>query len=213
MSRIAKLVDLDIAFPVQSFFFRSQQNNPVDHSAPSNSAALIVRAGGDPMTHAAAVRQVIRELDPQLTVFGMEPLVDTVSRSISRQRFMLLLGAFAPVALGLAAIGIYGILSYAVERRTHEIGIRMALGARPGKMVSFVVGNGLKLMFAGLAIGFAGAFALTRLLSTMLFGVTPLDPPTFIGVGVLLVIVALVAICVPARRVTRIQPTIALRTE
>jgi putative ABC transport system permease protein len=182
--------------------------------APSNSAALMVRASGDPMTHAPAVRQTIRELDPQLAVFGMEPLADTVSRSISRQRFMmLLLGVFASVALALAAIGIYGILSYSVERRTHEIGIRMALGASPSKMVSAVVGNGLRLMLAGLVLGFAGAFAVTRLLETLLFGVTPLDPVTYIGVGVLFAIVALVASYVPARRVTRIQPTIALRTE
>jgi putative ABC transport system permease protein len=182
--------------------------------APSNAGALIVRTNGDPMIHAAAVRQAFRELDPQLAVFGMEPLTDTVSRSISRQRFMmLLLGIFAAVALVLAAIGIYGILSYSVERRTHEIGIRMALGARPGKMVRAVIGHGLKLMVTGLVLGFAGAFAVTRLLSTLLFGITPMDPATFAGVGIVLALVALVASYVPARRVTRIQPTIALRTE
>jgi putative ABC transport system permease protein len=166
------------------------------------------------MNHVAAVRQVFRELDPQLAVFGIEPLADTVSRSISRQRFMmLLLGAFASVALALAAIGIYGILSYSVERRTHEIGIRLALGAGAAGMVRSVVAQGFKLMLTGLALGFGGAFAATRLLNTFLFGITPLDPATFAGVGVLLGIVALVACYLPARRVTRIQPTIALRTE
>jgi predicted permease len=182
--------------------------------APSNSAALIVRAGGNPLAHVADVRQAIREVDPQLAVFGIEPLTDTVSRSISSQRFMmLLLGLFASAALALAAIGIYGILSYAVERRTHEIGIRMALGARPDEMVKAVVGNGLKLMLTGLALGLTGAFAVTRLFATLLFGVTPLDLQTFVGVGILLAIVGLAASYIPARRVTRIQPTIALRNE
>jgi putative ABC transport system permease protein len=182
--------------------------------APSNAGALLIRTSGDPATHAAEVRQAVRELDPQLAVFGIEPLASTVSHSISRQRFlMLLLGVFAVVALILAAIGIYGILSYSVQRRTHEIGIRMALGARPTKMVNIIVGQGLRLMLAGLALGFAGAFALTRLLDSLLFGVTPLDPATFMTVAVVLAIVALLASYLPARRVTRIAPTIALRTE
>jgi predicted permease len=182
--------------------------------APSNSGALLIRASGDPMTQAVAVRQAIRELDPQLAVFGIEPLADTVSRSISRQRFlMLLLGVFAFVALVLAAIGIYGILSYSVHRRTHEIGIRMALGARPSKIVTVIIAQGMKLMAIGLILGLTGAFAVTRLLGTLLFGVTPLDPATFIGVGLLLALVGMIASYVPARRVTRIAPTIALRTE
>jgi putative ABC transport system permease protein len=182
--------------------------------APSNAGALIIRTSGDSMAHTGAVRQVFRELDPQLAVFGIEPLADTVSRSISRQRFMMsLLAVFAGVALLLAAIGIYGILSYTVQRRTHEIGIRMALGALPGSMVKVVVGEGLRLVLAGLAVGFVGAFGVTRLMDTLLFGVTPMDPLTFIGVGVVLAIVALVASYVPTRRVTRIPPTIALRTE
>ena len=182
--------------------------------APSNAGALLVRTNGEPNTYAAGVRQAFRELDPQLAVFRMEPLRDTVSRSISRQRFMmLLLGVFASVALVLAAVGIYGILSYSVERRTREIGIRMALGARPAEMVRAIVGQGLKLTVIGLSFGFAGAFAITRLLETLLFGVTPVDPVTFVGVGALLAIVALIASYVPARRATRIQPTIALRAE
>jgi predicted lysophospholipase L1 biosynthesis ABC-type transport system permease subunit len=182
--------------------------------APSNAGALLVRTRGEPNTYGAGVRRAFRELDPQLAVFGMEPLTDTVSRSISRQRFMmLLLGVFASVALVLAAVGIYGILSYSVERRTREIGIRMALGARPAEMVRAIVGQGLKLTLIGLGFGFAGAFAVTRLLATLLFGVTPLDPVTFVGVGVVLAIVALIASYVPARRATRIQPTIALRAE
>src|SRR5262245_10618221 len=201
-----KFQGLNNAAPIAAYVALAQ--------APSGSASLIVRASGDPLTHAAAVRQVFREQDPQLAVFGVEPLADTVSRSISRQRFMMmLLGVFASVALVLAAIGIYGILSYSVQRRTHEIGIRMALGARPSLMVGAVVGNGFRLMLTGLALGFAGAFAVTRLLATMLFGITPLDPLTFVGVGVLLAIVALAASYLPARRVTRIQPTVALRME
>jgi len=126
---------------------------------------------------------------------------------------MSLLGVFASVALVLASIGIYGILSYSVRRRTHELGIRMALGARPAKVVQLIVAQGLKLMLTGLGLGLAGAFAVTRLLDTLLYGVTPLDPATFIAVSVVLATVALVACYLPARRVTRIPPTIALRIE
>jgi putative ABC transport system permease protein len=182
--------------------------------APSNAGALLVRTIGDPATYIAAVRQAVRELDPQLAVFGVETLADTVSHSISRQRFMMsLLGVFASVALVLATIGIYGILSYSVRRRTYEIGIKLALGARPDKVVISIMSQGLKLMLTGLTLGFAGAFAVTRLLDTLLFGVTSLDAATFIAVGVVLAAVTLGASYLPARRVTRISPTIALRTE
>jgi ABC-type antimicrobial peptide transport system permease subunit len=123
------------------------------------------------------------------------------------------LGVFASVALVLATIGIYGILSYSVRRRTYEIGIKLALGARPDKVVISIMSQGLKLMLTGLTLGFAGAFAVTRLLDTLLFGVTSLDAATFIAVGVVLAAVTLGASYLPARRVTRISPTIALRTE
>ena len=134
--------------------------------------------------------------------------------SIARQRFsMLLLAIFASVALVLAAVGIYGVMSYSVAQRTHEIGIRMALGAQTSAVLKLAVGYGLKLVLAGIAIGLVAAFALTRVMSTLLFGVTATDPTTFTLISLLLVAVAAIASYIPARRATRVNPIIALRYE
>ena len=184
--------------------------------APSANGAgvLLVRTSRDPVLLSAPIRAAVRELDPGLAVFGVEPLEETVSRSVSERRFtMLLLGLFAALALVLAATGIHGVLSYAVAQRTREIGVRVALGARPWRVVRLVLMEGLVLAVAGLVIGLAGAFALTRLLASLLYGTTPTDPVTFIGVTLFLMVVALAATCIPARHATRVDPVVALRTE
>jgi putative ABC transport system permease protein len=175
---------------------------------------LLVRATGDPIALASAARGAIRDVDPGLAVFAVEPLTETLSRSVSERRFtMLLLGLFAAIALVLAAVGIHGVLSYGVVQRTREIGIRVALGARPASVLRLIVGQGVILAVIGVAVGLAGAFALTRLLATLLFGVTPTDMTTMAAVVVVLAGTAVLASYLPARRAMRVDPSIALRAE
>ncbi|RPJ81006.1 MAG: FtsX-like permease family protein, partial [Acidobacteria bacterium] len=184
--------------------------------APSFNGAgvLLLRTRGDAAAAASSLRTAVREADPSLAVFGIEPLTETLSRSVSTRRFtMLLIGLFALVALALAAVGIHGVLSYAVALRTREIGVRLALGAGAGRLVRQVVREGMVLAVSGLALGLAGALALTRVLATILFGVSPTDPFTFATVSLFLVLVALAACAVPAWRAARIDPVVALRAE
>jgi predicted permease len=183
--------------------------------APSVDGAgvLLVRTAGDPLAAAPAVRDIIRERDPALAVFALEPLDRTVARSVAERRFaMLLVGLFAALALVLGAIGVYGVLSYDVARRVREIGIRMALGAERGSVLRMIVGRAFVLAAIGVLAGGAGAFALTRTLSTLLFGVTPHDPATFAAAAVILTIVALSAAAIPAWRAARLDPAAALRS-
>ena len=182
--------------------------------APVTGGSLLVRVRGEPTELAPAVRATVRELDPGLPLFGVEPLRETLSNSLGQRRFtMVVLAAFAAVSLLLAIIGVHGVLSYTVAQRTREIGIRMALGADQGNVRTLVVGQGAMLAGAGLAIGLLGAFALTRVLSTLLYGVGATDPVTFGTVALLLGGVALLASYYPARRATRVSPVEALREE
>jgi putative ABC transport system permease protein len=175
---------------------------------------LLLRASGDLLGLASAARGAIRELDPALAVFGLEPLEETMSRSVAERRFtMLLLGLFAALALLLAAVGIHGVLSFGIASRTREFGLRMALGAHPGLVRRLVVREGLALTGCGLAIGLLGALALTRLLANLLFGVTPQDPATFLAVTIFIMAVAASASYIPARRATNVDPAVALRSE
>ena len=188
---------------------------PLDQAPSANGAgALLVRASGDPATLASAVRRVIAEQDPALAVFGLEPFADTVSRSVAERRFtMLVLGTLAAVALLLAAIGVHGVLSYAVAERRREIGIRLALGAQPSRVLRLVVLQGMTLALSGAGLGLLAALALTQSMGSLLFNVGPADPATFVVVAVAVVTVAFTASYFPARRATRVDPVSALRSE
>lgn len=161
-----------------------------------------------------SVREVIRQQNSQNVISRPQTLDEVIAGSISTQRFsMYLLGAFATVALLLASLGIYGVISYLVGQRTNELGIRIALGAQRVDIVRLVLGHGLKMALAGVAIGLLAAFALTRLMTKMLFGVSPTDPMTFAAIAVLLTLIALIACYLPARRATKVDPLEALRNE
>ena len=175
---------------------------------------LVVSTDVEPLSLATTVRQTVWEIDKDQPVSNISTMEDVLSESIARQRFsMLLLGIFAAVALVLAAVGIYGVMSYSVAQRTHEFGIRMALGAQQSDVLKLAVGEGLKLVLIGVAIGLATAFILTRVMSSLLFGVSATDPTTFIIISLVLISVALLASYIPARRATKIDPMIAMRYE
>jgi putative ABC transport system permease protein len=175
---------------------------------------VVISASADPAGLGQAVVTQVHAFDPTLPVTHVMTLDNLFSDSVSPRRFStFLLGVFAGLALLLAAMGIYGVMSYVVSLRTNEIGIRMALGAQPGDIWRLVIGRGAQLAFAGVALGLVGAFALTKLISSLLYGVKPSDPLTFGGVALLLVSVALLACYVPARRAMRVDPMVALRYE
>jgi putative ABC transport system permease protein len=186
---------------------------PFDQGPPT-APALAVRTAGNPAAHAGAVRQTLRTLEPELVIYDVAAMDRRVSQSVAQRRFNLIsLGGFAALAVALAAIGVYGVISYSVAQRTHEIGVRMALGAEQRDILAMVVRNGMRLTLAGLAVGLALALALTRFLGSLLYGVRPTNPVTFALVVVLLAAVAFVACYVPARRATRVDPMVALRYE
>ena len=181
---------------------------------PRSSMALVVKSGVDPAALTSAVREAVQSIDKDQPVFAVSTMEELVRNSVATRRMTLvLLGLFSALALVLGAIGIYGVISYSVTQRTHEIGIRMALGAPRGDVFRLVVGEGLKLAGIGIAIGIAAAFGLARLMSSLLYGISATDFETFAGVAVLLALVALLACYIPARRAMRVDPTVALRYE
>ena len=175
---------------------------------------LMVRAATDPQSLIGAVRQEIRALDRGLALYDVKTMRAAIYESVARERFItLLLIVFAAMALALASVGIYGVMSYSVTQRTREIGVRMALGARTSDVLKLVVTQGGKLAAAGVTIGLVSAFALTRLMKSLLFGISATDPATFIAVALLLTGVALLACWIPARRAAKVDPMIALRCD
>jgi putative ABC transport system permease protein len=177
-------------------------------------ATLMIRTGGDPMKLAPAAEQIIHAYDKDQAIAHVQPLDRFLTKAVARPRFQsVLLACFAGLALLLAAIGIFGVMSYSVAQRTHEIGIRVALGAQREEVLRLVVGQGLALALIGTAGGLAGALALTRYLRTLLFNVSPTDWLTFTAVPVVLCAVALAASYLPARRAMRVDPMQALRYE
>ena len=173
----------------------------------------IVRTSGDPLALAASVRSAVWALDSTLPITRVQTLDQVKSAATASQQFnLLLVGLFGVLALVLAAVGLYGVTAYSVSQRTRELGIRVALGARRGALLRLVLAHGARLTLIGLAIGTVAALALTQVMSTLLFGVGARDPLTFVGVALLLLAVSLVASFVPARRATRVDPVVALRT-
>jgi putative ABC transport system permease protein len=181
---------------------------------PYSGMALVVRASGDASRLSTAVQKEIRAIDPEQPIADVRTMEQVIARSIARPRFnTLLLSIFAGVALILASVGLYGVMNYSATQRTHEVGIRMALGATRSDIMKLVVGNGMMLTVIGIGIGVAAALILTRVMASLLFGITATDLPTFLGVSTVLAAVALIANYIPARRATRVNPVIALRYE
>jgi putative ABC transport system permease protein len=187
---------------------------PYAQAPLASSLILMVRTDSEPTILAGAIRKEVWAVDKDVPISDVQPLTQVISESLAARRStMLMLAAFAVVALLLGAVGIYGVVTYAVSQRTHEIGVRMALGATTRDVLRLIVGQGMKLIFVGLALGLGGAYLATRVLESLLFGVTATDPITFGATSLLLAGVALVACLVPALRATKVDPLVALRYE
>ena len=198
--------DLDSSAWPESVYVSFPQN-------PQPSAMLAIRTAGDPLGLTRAVREQVRTLDRDQPIAAVQTMDELVEAQVGQRRLLgILLGSFATVALLLALIGIYGVIAYSVTQRTQEMGIRRALGARSSDVLRLVVGRGMRLVLAGVAVGIAGAYGLTRLMKALLFGVSPADPATFAGIALLFLLVAFAASYIPARRAMRIDPMTALRT-
>jgi putative ABC transport system permease protein len=212
---------IEIVGVVNDMKYRGLPNNPtadpdifVPFSQQARQFAVLMRTALPPESIGASVRRVVHEADRGAVVFAMTSLDELVSRQTAGSRFTgWLMGIFAASALLLAMIGIYGVMAYSVARRTQEIGIRVALGAARGDVLGLVVRRGMTLIAAGLALGIAGALVLSRVIATLLYGITARDSVSFVAAALMLALVALFACLIPASRAARIHPAVALRNE
>jgi len=180
----------------------------------SSGTGALVRIDGSTDAAAGGIRKALKEISGEHLMINVQTMEEIIADSLAARRVsMIVLCVFAALALGLASMGIYGVISYLVGQRTHEIGVRMALGAKQGDVLRQVLGESMKMTFAGILIGLLAALGLTRLMANLLFGVSATDPLTFAGVGLILICVALAACLVPARRAMRVDPIVALRYE
>ncbi len=181
---------------------------------PGVTAAIYLRTSTDPGTLGDAIRGEVQSIDPGIPVFAVRTLNEVVAKSLADRRFALtILAVFAGVALLLASIGIYGVMAYTFSQRTHEIGVRVALGAQRSDILRMALGEGMLLVAIGLGVGLIGAAIVTRFLRSMLFSVTATDPLTFASIALLLAAVALFACFIPAQRATQVDPLVALRED
>jgi putative ABC transport system permease protein len=179
-----------------------------------NSAVITVRTPGEPTLATKTVLAELKRLDPTIPAYNVSSMDATIARSYWQQTlYGKMFGAFATIALLLAAVGVYGVISYAVSQRTQEIGVRMALGAQRSDVLRLIVGHGAVLGALGVVIGLVGALSVTRFLRTLLFGVSPFDPVSFVGVAALLTAIALIASYLPALRAAKVNPVEALRLD
>jgi predicted permease len=199
--------------PIPATMYRSWLQTP----GATNSMTFEVRTAGDPKAFVAAIRQAVHDVEPNLPMNNLKTQIEQADETLSLERlFAKLMSLFGVLAQQLASIGLYGVMAYSVSRRTHEIGIRMALGANRGRMLTMILRQGMTLTLIGVALGLGAAYVLTRYLeslTSMLFGVQPRDPLTFIATAVLLIVIAVIACLVPARRATKVNPMVALRYE
>jgi predicted permease len=197
--------------PEPTMYFPHAQAAKSAYVAP-RAMAILLRSGGDPLTYAATIRNAVRALDPTAPVSEVRSLERVIATSIENRKFSTaLLTGFAALALLLAGIGTYGVISYSVSQRTYEIGVRMALGAERERVIALVMWEGMRMAGLGLIIGLAGSIAMSRLIRSMLVGVTAFDAPTFAAVALLLGLVAIAASSIPARRASGVSPVEALR--
>ena len=176
--------------------------------------SVVLRTAGDPLTETSALRSALAQIDPNQPLVRVRTMEDNMATTVAQPRFRAwLIAIFAALALVLAAVGVYGVMSYTVTQRTSEIGVRVTLGANPQAIFRIIVGEALRLALVGVGVGLTAALALTRLLRSFLFGISPYDPVTFLRGAILLTLVALAASYFPARRATQVDPLVALRYE
>jgi len=208
-------LDEDAHSPVQAQLYMPIAQIP-DQFMPllARGGPFVVRTQGSPEIEMGAIRRALEKIDGEIVVYNTRTMDSIISDSLASRRFsMILLGVFAALALVLSSIGIYGVISYLAGQRAHEIGIRMALGAQRNDVLRLILGHGAKMALIGVAVGIAASLGLTRLMAKLLFGVSAYDPLTFAAVACLLLLVALAACYVPARRAMRVDPMIVLRWE